>query len=206
MEFLTNPEVWMAFLTLTLLEIVLGIDNIIFISVLTARLPEADRPRGRYVGLTLAMVWILQLFPASAKLAPIYHPVTRMVPPTFPLLLVVPAVLFDLILRRHAGRPDWQLALVMGPLFMVALLAVQWPFAEFLLSPAARNPFFASDLWDYNYRPGAWQYEYWHLDRGAGGAWSAAKFWSGIAFAAAIATVSSWIGLVRGRWMKAVQR
>src|SRR5262245_14207876 len=55
MEFLTNPEVWMAFLTLTLLEIVLGIDNIIFISVLTGRLPEADRARGRYVGLTLAM-------------------------------------------------------------------------------------------------------------------------------------------------------
>jgi predicted tellurium resistance membrane protein TerC len=55
MEFLTSPEVWMAFLTLTLLEIVLGIDNIIFISVLTGRLPEAERERGRYVGLTLAM-------------------------------------------------------------------------------------------------------------------------------------------------------
>jgi predicted tellurium resistance membrane protein TerC len=55
MEFLTSPEVWMAFLTLTLLEIVLGIDNIIFISVLTGRLPEAERPRGRYVGLMLAM-------------------------------------------------------------------------------------------------------------------------------------------------------
>jgi predicted tellurium resistance membrane protein TerC len=45
----------MAFFTLTLLEIVLGIDNIIFISILTGRLPEAQRPRGRYVGLTLAM-------------------------------------------------------------------------------------------------------------------------------------------------------
>jgi predicted tellurium resistance membrane protein TerC len=55
MDFLTSPEVWMAFLTLTLLEIVLGIDNIIFISVLTGRLPEADRPRGRLVGLMLAM-------------------------------------------------------------------------------------------------------------------------------------------------------
>jgi predicted tellurium resistance membrane protein TerC len=55
MGFLTSPEVWMAFLTLTLLEIVLGIDNIIFISVLTGRLPEADRPRGRHVGLMLAM-------------------------------------------------------------------------------------------------------------------------------------------------------
>jgi predicted tellurium resistance membrane protein TerC len=55
MQFLTNPEVWMAFFTLTLLEIVLGIDNIIFISVLTGRLPEAERARGRYIGLTLAM-------------------------------------------------------------------------------------------------------------------------------------------------------
>jgi predicted tellurium resistance membrane protein TerC len=55
MEFLTSPEIWMAFLTLTLLEIVLGIDNIIFISVLTGRLPIEQRPRARYVGLILAM-------------------------------------------------------------------------------------------------------------------------------------------------------
>jgi len=55
MEFLTSPEIWMAFLTLTLLEIVLGIDNIIFISVLTDRLPVAERARARYIGLSLAM-------------------------------------------------------------------------------------------------------------------------------------------------------
>ncbi|HTL00473.1 MAG TPA: TerC family protein [Pseudomonadales bacterium] len=56
MEFLTDPEVWLAFLTLTVLEIVLGIDNIIFISVLTGRLPEAERARGRFLGLALAML------------------------------------------------------------------------------------------------------------------------------------------------------
>ena len=56
MELLADPQVWMAFLTLTVLEIVLGIDNIIFISVLTGRLPEADRARGRFFGLALAMV------------------------------------------------------------------------------------------------------------------------------------------------------
>ncbi|MCX7064091.1 MAG: TerC family protein [Proteobacteria bacterium] len=56
MEFLTDPSIWLAFLTLTVLEIVLGIDNIIFISVLTSRLPEAQRARGRLVGLALAMV------------------------------------------------------------------------------------------------------------------------------------------------------
>ena len=55
MEMLTSPELWAAFATLTVLEIVLGIDNIIFISVLTGRLPEHQRPRARVIGLSLAM-------------------------------------------------------------------------------------------------------------------------------------------------------
>ncbi|MEJ2131145.1 MAG: TerC family protein, partial [Gammaproteobacteria bacterium] len=56
MEVLLNPEVWIAFLTLTALEIVLGIDNIVFISILTSRLPREQQRRGRIVGLSLAMV------------------------------------------------------------------------------------------------------------------------------------------------------
>ena len=56
MEFLTDPQVWLAFATLTALEIVLGIDNIIFISILVGRLPESQRARGRTIGLALAMV------------------------------------------------------------------------------------------------------------------------------------------------------
>jgi predicted tellurium resistance membrane protein TerC len=55
MELLTNPETWVSLLTLTVLEIVLGIDNVIFISILVARLPEAARDRARLIGLTLAM-------------------------------------------------------------------------------------------------------------------------------------------------------
>ena len=55
MELLTNPETWVALLTLTVLEIVLGIDNVIFISILVQRLPMADRDRARLVGLGLAM-------------------------------------------------------------------------------------------------------------------------------------------------------
>jgi len=55
-EFLTDPQVWLAFLTLTALEIVLGIDNIIFISILVGRLPPEQRPRGRTFGLALAMI------------------------------------------------------------------------------------------------------------------------------------------------------
>ena len=55
MEWLANPEIWVAFLTLTALEIVLGIDNIIFISILVGRLPAAQQPRARIFGLGLAM-------------------------------------------------------------------------------------------------------------------------------------------------------
>lgn len=55
MEWLTSPEIWIAFLTLTALEIVLGIDNIIFISILVSRLPVHQQAKGRFFGLALAM-------------------------------------------------------------------------------------------------------------------------------------------------------
>ena len=55
MEWMTSPEGWIALLTLTVMEIVLGIDNVVFISVLVQRLPEAQRDRGRTIGLALAM-------------------------------------------------------------------------------------------------------------------------------------------------------
>jgi len=53
---LTDPQVWLAFLTLTALEIVLGIDNIIFLAILVGRLPEAQRARARLLGLAFAML------------------------------------------------------------------------------------------------------------------------------------------------------
>lgn len=71
MELLTNPHAWISLATLTALEIVLGVDNIIFISILVGRLPEAQRGRGRTIGLALAMgtrimlllslAWIMKL-------------------------------------------------------------------------------------------------------------------------------------------------
>lgn len=71
MEWVSSPEAWVALATLTALEIVLGVDNIIFISILVGRLHESVRQRARIIGLTLAMVmrillllmisWIMQL-------------------------------------------------------------------------------------------------------------------------------------------------
>jgi predicted tellurium resistance membrane protein TerC len=57
LSLLTDPNAWAALVTLTLLEIVLGIDNLVFISVLTSRLPEDKARRARLVGLTLAFVF-----------------------------------------------------------------------------------------------------------------------------------------------------
>ena len=56
MELLSDPRAWLAFATLTALEIVLGIDNIIFISILVGRLPKAVQQRARTIGLALAML------------------------------------------------------------------------------------------------------------------------------------------------------
>jgi predicted tellurium resistance membrane protein TerC len=71
MAWLTDPETWIALLTLTALEVVLGIDNVIFISILASKLPKAQQGRARQVGLALAMImrillllsisWIIRL-------------------------------------------------------------------------------------------------------------------------------------------------
>ena len=55
-ELLTDPAVWASFLTLTILEVVLGVDNVIFISIATAKLPEEQRPRARFLGLAGALI------------------------------------------------------------------------------------------------------------------------------------------------------
>ena len=61
MEWLLDPQAWLALATLTALEIVLGVDNIIFISILCGRLPERERARARTIGLMLAMLTRLGL-------------------------------------------------------------------------------------------------------------------------------------------------
>jgi predicted tellurium resistance membrane protein TerC len=70
-SWLTSAEAWIALLTLTVLEIVLGIDNIVFISILVDKLPLDQRPRARFLGLAFAMItrillllsitWVMQL-------------------------------------------------------------------------------------------------------------------------------------------------
>ena len=56
MDWLTQPETWIAFLTLVALELVLGVDNVIFISILAGKLPTAEQPRARKTGIMMAVV------------------------------------------------------------------------------------------------------------------------------------------------------
>ena len=159
-----------------------------------------------YMLITMMAIWILQLVPATAKLAPIYNPVTHMRPPAFPLLLVVPAAAIDLLLTRTRRLNDWLLAAVIGTAFVGLMLAVHWFWAEFMMSPGARNFFFGADQWDYSSRLGPWRYQYWNLDVDSAGKWSVMKFASGMGIALLVAIASTRIGLAWGKGMARVKR
>jgi predicted tellurium resistance membrane protein TerC len=74
MAWLTSPESWIALLSLTALEIVLGVDNIIFISILVGRLPPETRQRARVIGLALAMVMRIALLLSLAWMMRLTEP------------------------------------------------------------------------------------------------------------------------------------
>ncbi len=98
MDWITNPEIWIALLTLTVLEIVLGIDNIIFISILAGRLPQEQQGRARTLGLAVALVTrVLLLLSLSA-------------------LVHLTAPLFKVVGNEISGR---DLILIVGGLFLI---------------------------------------------------------------------------------------
>ncbi len=98
MEWVTSGEIWAALLTLTLLEIVLGIDNIIFISILADRLPAAQRERARLIGLSLAMFMRIALLLSISWIANLKDP------------------LFDVASKEFSGR---DLVMLGGGLFLL---------------------------------------------------------------------------------------
>jgi hypothetical protein len=151
-----------------------------------------------YMLVVAAMVWILPLFPARPLLGPINNPLDHMAPPAFPLLLVVPALGIDLLMRRLRG--GWKQALLLAAVFVVLFFTAQWLFADFLLSPASRNAFFAGDRnWSYGSRLTEWRYQFWNLTKDPV---TPATF--GTAFV--LAVLSSRFGLWWGDWMARVRR
>jgi len=73
-ELFSLPETYVSLMTLTFLEIVLGIDNIIFISILTARLPQAEREKGRILGLSIALIFRILLLLGISYIAGLVTP------------------------------------------------------------------------------------------------------------------------------------
>ena len=99
MDWLTDPQAWIAFATLTVLEIVLGVDNVVFISILAGKLPAGQREKARRLGLGLAMlIRILLLFSIA-------------------WVIRLTAPLFTVLSQEISGR---DLILLVGGLFLLA--------------------------------------------------------------------------------------
>ena len=79
LELLTNPAAWASLLTLTLLEVVLGVDNVIFLSIVTSRLPAHQQPRARRIGLLLALLGRVVLLFALGWLIGLTAPILNLV-------------------------------------------------------------------------------------------------------------------------------
>lgn len=124
-----------------------------------------------YTGLLLAMIWILPLFPAEPKLAPVFNRVTHMVPPAFPLLLLIPALAIDASYQflsrwKFRGR-GWVQVSVAAVVFVALFLPVQWYFSAFLISPAADSYWLAGHgrFLGYMAQRSEWQQQFWRLER-----------------------------------------
>src|SRR2546429_4733842 len=84
MDWLTNPEIWVSLLTLTVLEIILGIDNIVFISILAGKLPPEQQAKARQTGLSLALITRVLLLCGLAWMVKLTSPLFHI--PAFGLL------------------------------------------------------------------------------------------------------------------------
>ena len=99
MEWLADPQLWIAFATLTVLELVLGIDNVIFISILSGKLPQEQQPRARLIGLSLALIMRVLLLLSLSWVMTLVDP------------------LFTVFEQSVSGR---DLILLIGGLFLIA--------------------------------------------------------------------------------------
>ena len=155
-----------------------------------------------YTGMRLAFLWILPLFPAEPKLGPVYQRVTHLIPPDFPLLLIVPAVAFDLLRPHFQNLNRWVAAAAGGVLFLATFLAVQWPFADFLMAPASRNRIFGTHYFPY-FVPSTIDWVrnvFATVEPGAG------EFWKRMAIALGAAILTTRAGLSWGDWMRRIRR
>jgi hypothetical protein len=155
-----------------------------------------------YTLMHLSFMQILQLVPAVPKLGPVYQNITHLVPPDFPLLLIVPAIVFDIVRRHVATLNPWSQAEILGATSLASFLAVQWPFANFLMSPVSRNRFFATNNLPYFIPPAShWGRSAWFPTES-----SPLKFAIGMVLALVTGILMIRLGLSWGDWMRRIRR
>ena len=157
---------------------------------------------GLYTLMHLTFMWLLPLVPGEPKLGPVYQKITHLVPPDFPLLLIVPAIVFDIVRRRITALNRWTQAAVLGATSLASFVAVQWPFANFLMSPASRNWFFATNNFPYFIPPASPWGRYAWLPTEA----TPLQFALRMLLALAAAILMTRIGLSWGDWMHRLRR
>lgn len=155
-----------------------------------------------YMALMLAAMWIFPIFPAQPKLGPVYTNVTHMVPMGFPVLLIVPAFFLDLVMNRFAGRGKWFLSIVSGAAFLASLVVVQWPFGNFMISPAARNALFGQIYFPYQMPPSMYQLAYQFQSLAP----SRSAFLLGMGIALVASILSARVGIAYGDWLTRIRR
>jgi hypothetical protein len=162
----------------------------------------ATRAAAVYMAMVCIMVWVLPFFPAQALIGPVFEKVHHMVPPRFPLLLVVQGFAFDRVLARksRADEGAWGHAAALGVLFTATFVLVQWVFAGFLLSSASDNAFFAGGgrHWPFYMDIGEERRQFWD----ANGRLTALTAGACVV----IATLAARVGLLLGRFTRAVKR
>ena len=154
-----------------------------------------------YMGIGLGSEWLLPLIRAQPKLGPVYHNVTHLIPTEFPLLLIIPAFVTDLLLQRLEQRSSWIKAVWIGPAFVLSFLAVQWPFANFLMSSASRNWIFGTAYFPYS-DPAGFLYDPYEFEAVE----KLGAFLLTMATALVASIVTTRLGLGWGDWMRRVRR
>jgi hypothetical protein len=153
----------------------------------------------------MVLLWVFPLFPVTTRLGPVYQHITHFVPMEFPLLLIAPAVALDLLGLAFPAWDRWNLwlqAAVVGAIFLATFVAVEWPFASFLLSSASHNWFFGTHYFPYFEPPtsSAVLGRFAHTDKTVG------AFWLGMAEAQVFAILSARLGLACGNWLRRLRR
>lgn len=138
---------------------------------------------------------------AQPKLGPVYHNITHLIPLQFPLLLMVPAFVADLLLHRLELRSSWTKAFWVGPAFLLSFFAVQWPFATFLVSPASRNWIFGTAYFSY-FDPAGFLYDPYQFQATE----KLTVFLLTMAVAVVASIMTTRLGLGWGDWMRQVRR